>query len=78
MNEQNTPSTDNSISPDVVQHRTILRLAKVLCNTGLSRSVLYELIANGEFPKQRQLTKKCVGWYSDEVQAFINSRPISE
>jgi prophage regulatory protein len=53
----------------------ILRLAEVLAATGLSRSSLYDAIAKGEFPRQRQLTERAVGWRSDEVEAWIRERP---
>ena len=78
MSEQNLPSIYNTFSADAVQHRTILRLEKVLYSTGLSRSVLYDLIKKGEFPRQRKISQKSIGWFSDEVQAFIDSRPVSD
>jgi prophage regulatory protein len=40
----------------------ILRLNAVLDLTGLSRSTLYRKIANGSFPRQVQLSTRCVGW----------------
>lgn len=53
----------------------ILRLADVLAATGLSRTSLYDAVRDGSFPKARQLTKVAVGWRSDEVEAWICSRP---
>jgi prophage regulatory protein len=40
----------------------ILRLNAVLDLTGLSRSTLYRKITNGSFPRQVQLSTRCVGW----------------
>jgi prophage regulatory protein len=40
----------------------ILRLNAVLDLTGLSRSTLCRKIANGSFPRQVQLSTRCVGW----------------
>ncbi|MFV0625499.1 helix-turn-helix transcriptional regulator [Sphingomonas sp. ac-8] len=40
----------------------ILRLNAVLDLTGLSRSTLYRKVADGSFPRQVQLSTRCVGW----------------
>jgi prophage regulatory protein len=53
----------------------ILRLAEVLAATGLGRTSLYDSVRAGDFPKPVQLTKAAVGWRSDEVEAWIRSRP---
>jgi len=53
----------------------ILRRPQVESITGLSRSTLYAEIKAGRFPKQVQLTsKRCVGWISDEINAYIQAR----
>lgn len=58
--------------------RTILRIEGVFCRTGLKRTMLYDLIAKGEFPKQVPLGARAVGWYEDEVQDWIDERPAVE
>lgn len=55
----------------------LLRLREVMRVTGLTRSKVYRLEAAGEFPKRRRLTGTCVAWRSDEVQAWIESRPLA-
>jgi len=45
----------------------ILRLNAVLDLTGLSRSTLYRKLADGSFPRQVQLSTRCVGWRSSAI-----------
>ena len=53
--------------------RTILRIEGVFCRTGLKRTMLYDLIAKGEFPKQVPLGARAVGWYEDEVDEWVQN-----
>lgn len=52
----------------------IIRLEKVSEKTGLGRSSIYKLMAEGAFPKSVPLTSKAVGWLSDEIDDWILSR----
>jgi prophage regulatory protein len=52
----------------------ILRRPEVENRTGLPRSSLYRLVAQGAFPKQRRLSPSTVGWLESEVSDWINSR----
>ena len=52
----------------------ILRLQEVIRLTGLSRSSIHRLEASGLFPKRRLIGRRAVGWVSDDVHAFIQSR----
>jgi prophage regulatory protein len=54
--------------------RRIWRLPDVLEQTGLSRSTIYEMIGQGEFPRQINLGPRAVGWSSDEVLDWIDSK----
>ena len=49
----------------------ILRIARVLDLTGLSRSSLYRKISEGSFPKQIQITTHCIGWRESCVRAWM-------
>jgi prophage regulatory protein len=71
-----TTRTPGSGSPDSPEPRPIriLRLAQVLDVTGLGKSKLYELQAQGEFPMRVQMTRYCVGWVEGEVQEWLASR----
>lgn len=42
--------------------------------TGLSRSTIYHLMKNGEFPRPVKLTRKAVGWPESAVAAWLKSR----
>jgi prophage regulatory protein len=57
-------------------HQKILRLRSVREVTGLSRTRLYDLIAEGSFPRQIHLSQngRCVGWLECEVQEYIRQR----
>ncbi len=50
-----------------------LRIKAVLNKTGLSRSTLYRRIDNGIFPRQVQLTERCVGWRESAVDAWMQN-----
>lgn len=53
----------------------VLRLKEVLELTGLSRSTIYAEIKAHRFPRQVNLTsRRCVGWSSEEVRAWIDAR----
>lgn len=49
----------------------IMRLKDVMDTTGLGRSYIYKLIADGMFPKPVQLGARATGWVSDEVESWI-------
>lgn len=51
-----------------------LRMQSVLDRTGLSRATLYRQIRDGSFPRQLQLTRRCVAWRESEVQNWMAER----
>ena len=55
----------------------LLRIGTVEDWVGLKRSAIYQLIAQGIFPRPVKLGKRISVWPSDEVQAWITAR-ISE
>lgn len=55
-------------------YRSLLRIAAVQERTGLSRSQLYRLVNDGEFPAPVKLSERTVAWPSDAVSAWIESR----
>lgn len=57
-----------------MQNERILRRKEVETVTGLGRSVIYELMAENEFPKKVPLHGRAVGWVESEVQAWISKR----
>lgn len=52
----------------------ILRRKQVETRTGLSRSAIYALMSRNEFPRPVRLTAKAVGWRSEAVDAWVQSR----
>jgi prophage regulatory protein len=51
----------------------ILRLRAVLERTGLSRSTMYRKMQNGSFPRNIQISDRCIGWRQSAVDAWISS-----
>lgn len=50
------------------------RLPKVLVETGLSRSTVYELMEAGTFPKCFPIAPRSVAWTSAEVEQWKRAR----
>lgn len=50
---------------------TILRLPAVKARIGLARSSIYQLIAQGRFPRQITLGSRSVGWLESEVEGWV-------
>ena len=55
----------------------IVRLPTVLARTGLSRSTIYQRIADGTFPKQISLGARAVGWIESEISDWL-SRQVEQ
>lgn len=52
----------------------VLRLPDVQAITKLSRTTLYRLTANGDFPKPIALGQRAVGWRLSDVNEWIAAR----
>lgn len=52
----------------------MLRIAQVKKIIGLSRSTIYSLISQGNFPRQVHLGPKAVAWISSEIQTWVAAR----
>ncbi len=52
----------------------ILRLREIMRRTGLSRSSIYRLSAEGKFPRSISLGERAVGWLESDVDAWIAER----
>lgn len=50
---------------------SLLRMPDVKQRTGLGRSVIYMLMAKGEFPQKIQISSRCVAWNSDDIDQWI-------
>lgn len=51
-----------------------LRLPQVSAMTGLARSTIYALVADGEFPAPFKLTAGTSAWLESSVQKWIKAR----
>lgn len=59
-----------------MQTKTVIRLTAVKGKTGLSKSTIYRLEAEGEFPKRIQLgAGHAVGWHLHEIDEWLATRP---
>lgn len=54
---------------------TILRLPAVVHRTGISSSLIYDLMSRGEFPRPIRLGKRAVGWQSNDLETWLETRP---
>jgi prophage regulatory protein len=52
----------------------IIRFDEVMAKTGLKHSALYNLMAQGSFPKPVPLGLKARGWLESEVNDWIANR----
>ncbi len=52
----------------------ILRRQQVQARTGLTRSTIYQKIAEGVFPKPVKLSSRAVGWLESDIQGWLQAR----
>lgn len=52
----------------------VLKLKEVMEKTGLGRTKVYELQAEGRFPKSISLDGRAVGWLENEVEDWLQER----
>jgi prophage regulatory protein len=52
----------------------LLRLQQVGEITGLRRSMIYQLEADGNFPRRVKLATRAAGWVESEIRAWIAAR----
>lgn len=51
-----------------------LRMPTVLQQTGLSRTSLYRMMAEGTFPRATKLTSRTVGWPHEAIETWMRKR----
>jgi prophage regulatory protein len=54
---------------------SLLAIELVLNESGLSKSTIYRDVKAGNFPAPVKLSARRVAWKSEDVQAWIDSRP---
>jgi prophage regulatory protein len=62
-----------------LRHRgdRILDIHDVSNRTSLSRSRIFDLEQEGNFPRRRQVTPNRVGWLESEIDRWIADRPTA-
>ena len=68
-------ATDHSL-PNDPQPDPIWKIDQVVIATGLSRALIYERMAAGDFPLCLRLSPHRVGWRASQVRAWLNARPL--
>ena len=69
----NRPGIENE-TPNRQSPIRLLRLPQVMEMTGLRKTKIYELHAEGAFPQRVKITGHSVGWIEAEVQAWLARR----
>lgn len=52
----------------------ILRLPEISKHCGFSRSTVYRLIQQADFPKPIKLTSRASGWLESDINQWIDNR----
>lgn len=60
---------------EISTNTRFVRLHAVMRMVGLSRSQIYKLIGEGQFPGQIRLSSRSVAWIEGEVIAWMRDRP---
>ena len=55
----------------------MLRREEVQQRTGMSRSAIYRLMREGEFPLPQRIGQRAVRWRESELEAWLASRPLA-
>lgn len=58
--------------------RNILRPKQLAEYLSISLPTIWRLQQAGDFPKKIQLSKKSVGWFEDEITAWLESRSLAK
>ena len=59
----------------LTMHDRLLRRCEVEAITGMSRSSIYRLMQNGEFPRPVRVGPAAVRWRESDIKAWLESRP---
>ena len=62
------------MATEILRPQVILKRMQVQARTGISRSGIYQKMAEGEFPKSITLGPRAVGWLESSIDAWIQSR----
>ena len=71
---EQAPLTDKELTPMSSRPIRLLRLPQVIDATGLGKTTIYALQAEGDFPMRVKVTAHSVAWVEEEVQAWLTAR----
>ena len=74
MSEASGATPQIAQSLDRVLTLKLLRFPTVRERTGLSRSTIWRLERQGDFPKHRRISANVVAWVEAEVMSWIHSK----
>ena len=60
--------------PSTISEITFLRLPQVQALVGLSRSQVYKLMAEGNFPASKKIGTRIAIWLSSDIEAWKQAR----
>lgn len=72
LTSQNVNLDNNSTLP--LADLQILRLPEVKQITGLGRTSIYQMMADGMFPRSVSLGLRAIGWRIGDIKAWLLSR----
>lgn len=68
------PSRRPVVTAEELHESSLLRLPDVLRHVPVGRTRLYQLVADGKFPRPVQLTDRAVAWRWADVLDWLRSR----
>ena len=72
-----TVETTKTNKEENAMHDRLLRRRDVEKITGMSRSSIYRLMQESEFPRPVRVGPSAVRWKSSDITAWIESRPVA-
>lgn len=72
-----TAMTDRELSPQARTKDRFVKMREVLDRLGISRSTLYDMMENGEFPEPIVLRNKLHCWLESDIEEYM-SRKIAQ
>ncbi|MXW11031.1 MAG: AlpA family transcriptional regulator [Gammaproteobacteria bacterium] len=66
--------SEHQTQPRTTSQIRFVRLREVMARTGLSRSTIYVMMAEGRFPKPVPLGERSVGWIESELEEWLRDR----
>ena len=71
---EQAPHADKELTPMSSRPIRLLRLRQVIDATGLGKTTIYALQAEGDSPVRVKITAHSVAWVEEEVQAWLTAR----